>query len=87
MKIVHKDDSQSLNYCVQNKFGSYDCTLCKIPLPDENAYEAHSKSNGHKGAALADARIMKHTDMPVAFLSIFEHNSNLLTWRETGCRI
>jgi len=25
--------------------------------------------------------------MPICFLSIFEHNSNLLTWKESGCII
>ena len=25
--------------------------------------------------------------MPVVFVSIYEHNSNLLPWRETGARI
>jgi selenocysteine lyase/cysteine desulfurase len=30
---------------------------------------------------------MDHTELPVAFLTIYEHNSNLLTWRETGCII
>jgi selenocysteine lyase/cysteine desulfurase len=24
------------------------------------------------------------TDKPVVFLSVFEHNCNLLAWRETG---
>jgi len=26
-------------------------------------------------------------ELPVVFLSIFEHNSNLLPWRETGAKI
>lgn len=29
----------------------------------------------------------QYTEMPVVFLSLYEHNSNLLPWRETGARI
>jgi selenocysteine lyase/cysteine desulfurase len=29
----------------------------------------------------------KYTEIPVIFLSIFEHNSNLIPWRETGAKI
>ena len=27
------------------------------------------------------------TGVPVVFMSIFEHNSNLLPWKEAGCKI
>ena len=27
------------------------------------------------------------TDKPVVFLSVFEHNANLIPWRETGATI
>ena len=30
---------------------------------------------------------MEYDELPVVFLSIYEHNSNLLPWRETGARI
>jgi selenocysteine lyase/cysteine desulfurase len=28
-----------------------------------------------------------YDDIPVVFLSVFEHNSNLLPWRESGAKI
>ena len=28
-----------------------------------------------------------NTDLPVVFVSVFEHNSNLLPWRESGAVI
>jgi hypothetical protein len=76
------------NYCKQNRWMSYDCTLCKVIMPSLGAYEQHSQTELHLRAAQLEVKNTKlFTELPVVFVSVFEHNSNLLPWRETGAVI
>ena len=79
---------KKMNFCEQNRWGSYDCKLCKVIVPSLGAYEKHCKSDIHKLNLEALKNNYKvYTEKPVVLLSIFEHNSNLIPWRETGAQI
>ena len=60
-------------------------------VPSLGAYEKHAQTEFHKRAHEIEVTRKQlnatYTSLPVVFLSIFEHNSNLLPWRETGARI
>ena len=79
------------HFCKRNRWNSYDCTLCKVIVPSLGAYEKHAQTEFHKRAHEIEVTRKQvnatYTSLPVVFLSIFEHNSNLLPWRETGARI
>jgi len=51
-------------------------------------YEQHAKTELH----LRNLEIFKekqkiYTEKPVVFMSIYEHNSNVLAWREAGAHV
>ena len=79
------------HFCKRNRWNSYDCTLCKVILPSLGVYEKHAQTEFHKRAVEVEVTRKRlnsaYTLLPVVFVSIFEHNSNLLPWRETGARI
>ena len=76
------------NFCEQNRWHSYDCKLCKVILPSLGSYEKHAQSDIHKlNLEGYKNNYQTYTEKPVIFLSIFEHNSNLIPWRETGATI
>ena len=92
------------NFCHSNRWGSYDCILCRMTFLNESQYNEHEKSSTHKNNLEQCANINDHifnvftNDIkemiknykifePVIFLSIFEHNSNALPWRESGAKI
>jgi hypothetical protein len=92
------------NFCYSNRWGSYDCQLCRMTFLNESQYNEHEKTSTHKNnldqCATINNSIFKvyTSDLkemiknysifePVVFLSIFEHNSNALPWRESGAKI
>ena len=82
------DYIKQLNFCEQNRWHSYDCKLCKVILPSLGSYEKHSQSEIH----LLNLDKYKHnfniyTEKPVVLLTIFEHNANLIPWRESGANV
>ena len=60
-------------------------------MPSIGAYEKHAQTKFHMRAVEVEVTRKRlnstYEALPVVFLSIFEHNSNLLPWRETGSRI
>ena len=66
---------------------SYDCTLCKVIMPSLGAYEQHSQTELHQRAHKLKSQKVVYDKVPVVFVSVFEHNSNLLPWRESGAEI
>jgi len=40
--------SEDINFCKQNRFGSFDCTLCRVIFASKNAFEVHSQTPIHK---------------------------------------
>lgn len=51
-------------------------------------YENHKKTTFHqRNVEIYMQKRQKYTEIPVVFLSIYEHNANLLPWRETGAKI
>ena len=81
----------SHHFCKKNRWNSYDCTLCKVILPSIGAYEKHAQTEVHKRAVEISVNReyanTQYSSLPVVFLSLYEHSSNLLPWRETGARI
>ncbi len=112
------------NFCYKNRWGSYDCVLCRMTFLQESQYNDHEKNeihianlekcaNGIKGGINNNISNNSTNDIfktgmknkiksedfifeliekyeifePVVFLSILEHNSNALPWRETGAKI
>lgn len=81
----------SEHFCKKNRWNSYDCTLCKVILPSLGAYEKHAQTEFHLRRMEVEVTKKQmnsaYEAFPLVFVSIYEHNSNLLPWRETGSRI
>jgi hypothetical protein len=92
------------NFCYSNRWGSYDCILCRMTFLNETQYNDHEKTSTHKKnldqcASINNSIFKVYTSdvreliknftifEPIVFLSIFEHNSNALPWRESGAKI
>jgi hypothetical protein len=76
------------NFCEKNRWNTYTCKLCQAMLAGLGAYEKHAQSEIHQH----NLQNVKHnyrmyTEKPVVFLSVYEHNANLIPWRETGATI
>lgn len=107
-KYVHL--FQIANFCYLNRWGSYDCILCRMTFLQESQYNEHETKEVHlsnlQKCAKFDNTLFK-TDIkfdlkekdfifklmqnyqkfePVILLSILEHNSNALPWRESGAK-
>lgn len=91
------------NFCYSNRWGSYDCILCRMTFLNESQYNEHENTSTHKNnleqcaninnsifkVYTSDVKEMINNYIvfePVIFLSIFEHNSNALPWRESGAK-
>lgn len=81
--------SDTSHFCTRNENEKYECTLCKVNLSSYDAYEEHANNKLHKRAVKLsiNRENKKHSSLPIVFISTFEHNSNLLPWRETGARV
>ena len=75
------------NYCSKNRWGSYDCTLCQMPFEHIGLYQEHSKTQIHLDKVKLLPKSVGLQEIPIVFLSVMEHNSNLLPWRESGVEI
>jgi hypothetical protein len=90
-KITDEDVIDSAHFCKRNRWNSFDCTICKVILPSVGVYEKHAKTALHLRAVAVEVtrkqseRSMTHP--PIVFVSAYEHNSNLLPWRETGAKV
>ena len=75
------------NFCQVNRWKTFDCTLWLMSFANQGQYEAHENSSIHSGN-YEKYKLKKeecvHTEPPVVFASVMEHNSNLLPWRESG---
>lgn len=105
---------QATNFCYANRWGGFDCVLCRIGFTMESQYNEHSLNEIHltnlSSLKMKTSKesfideITQHFDPksdgfivnliqsfklfePVVFLSIYEHNSNSLSWRETKAKI
>lgn len=51
-------------------------------------YESHAQTDFHqRNVALHMQKMEVWSEKPVVFMSIYEHNSNALPWREAGAII
>ena len=102
------------NFCFCNRWGGFDCVLCRMGFTTESQYNEHEKGEIHLNNIqnirvknnennFIDSISSKYDDksnnfineilndyelfQPLIFLSIYEHNSNYLSWRETGSKI
>ena len=104
LKIKYKSLFNLSNFCYFNRWGSFDCVLCRMTFLNESQYNDHEKTTTHKQnlencanvndlifkSLSSDIKILieNYKDFePVIFLSLFEHNSNALPWRESGAKI
>ena len=114
---------QLKNFCYSNRWGGFDCVLCRMGFTTETQYNEHEKGeihqnnlNNFKNDSKIEQSKMNFIDtiaskylsnkkennddnyiydlikdyqnfLPIIFLSIYEHNSNSLSWRETGAKI
>ena len=115
---------QLKNFCYSNRWGGFDCILCRMGFTTETQYNEHENGEIHQNNLKnlkTDSNIEKtkinfidsisekylssknennNTNnyiyelikdyqkfLPIIFLSIHEHNSNGLSWRETGAKI
>ena len=110
---------QVTNFCYSNRWGGFDCILCRMGFTTETQYNEHEKGEIHQN----NLKICKNSNiekskmnfidtieskylsnnnsnnyiyelikdyeyfLPIIFLSIHEHNSNSLSWRETGAKV
>ena len=107
---------QVTNFCYSNRWGGFDCILCRMGFTTETQYNEHEKGDIHQNNlnnfsiekskmnfidTIANKYLSNKNEnnyvyelikdyekfLPVIFLSIYEHNSNSLSWRETGAKI
>ena len=112
---------QLKNFCYSNRWGGFDCILCRMGFTTETQYNEHEKGEIHKNNlkdfqdetniekskmnfidTIASKYLSSNNEnknyiydlikdyqkfLPIIFLSIYEHNSNSLSWRETGAKI
>ena len=115
---------QLKNFCYANRWGGFDCILCRMGFTTETQYNEHENGEIHKNNLKnfkneADiettkmnfidsisTKYLSHKNennnennyiydlikdyqkfLPIIFLSMYEHNSNSLSWRETGAKI
>ena len=112
---------QTKNFCYSNRWGGFDCILCRMGFTTETQYNEHDKGEIHQNNlknfknesnfeeskmnfidTISSKYLYKNSDnnnyiydlikdyqkfLPIIFLSIYEHNSNSLSWRESGAKI
>ena len=87
VQILKKSNWASLNsYFQQNRWGSVDCKLCTMSFSTQGKYIKHLSSKIHL-SNLPESSLSFDPETPVVFLSIFEHHSNLLPWKEIGAEV
>lgn len=99
------------NFLFANRWGTFDCLLCKMTFSIESQFlshenDFHHQSNLKRMNLLGKGNIKTGIDnfsykeiirfltsneykkfRPIVFLSIMEHNSNALPWRDTGAKV
>lgn len=76
------------DFCEKNRWHTFTCKLCKVILPSLGAYEKHAQQDIHlHNVENVKNQYVAYTQRPVVFHSVFEHNANLLPWRETGAEM
>ena len=115
---------QLKNFCYSNRWGGFDCILCRMGFTTETQYNEHENGEIHqnnlknfKNDSTIEQSKLNFIDsistkylsskneknqvinyiydlikdyqkfLPIIFLSKYEHNSNSLSWRETGAKI
>jgi len=69
----------------QEKHGSFYCKLCSMTFLTQGSFLNHMKTEVHQANLIRRGENPnKEFLKPVVFLSVFEHHSNLLPWREAG---
>ena len=110
---------QVTNFCYSNRWGGFDCILCRMGFTTETQYNEHEKGEIHQNNLkncknsniekskmnfidTIESKYLSNNNsnnyiyelikdyeyfLPIIFLSIHEHNSNSLSWRETGAKV
>ena len=114
IKDMYRKLFQVTNFCYANRWGGFDCVICRMGFTTEAQYNEHANNEIHKQNLesfnistknsnfieeiakqfdISDKeflyKLMQKTEFfkPIIFISRYEHNSNLLPWRETQSKI
>lgn len=91
-KILFNSESKF----IVTRWGTFECSDCKISFESESLFNEHekselhilnSKSNSKEEFAILDVIKNYEKYEPIVFLSIYEHNSNVLPWRNSNAKI
>ncbi|CAG9315473.1 unnamed protein product [Blepharisma stoltei] len=75
-------------YFKENHLGIYECTLCEMYFKTQGNFLEHTSSEIHQGNLAKRAKhIPPDPSKPIVFISVFEHHSNILPWREAGAEV
>ena len=69
------------SYYIENETGKIECTECKTLFETDGLFYNHLSVHTSK------SKKKKTKEKPLVFISIYEHHSNILPWRESGADI
>ena len=80
-------DLDAKHNCQRLDWNQFKCNLCGTVLAGLSLYTQHAKTESHKHEIAKDFKSSPAEERPIVFVSVFEHNSNVLPWREAGARV
>jgi selenocysteine lyase/cysteine desulfurase/tRNA(Ile)-lysidine synthase TilS/MesJ len=77
-----------LTHSMVNRWGSLDCKLCRMSFSTQGNLMVHFQTEVHREQLKKVVQQQYPQDIkPVVFMSVAEHHSNILPWREIGAEI
>lgn len=77
-----------LTHHMVNRWGSLDCKLCRMSFSSQGNLMVHFQTIMHREKLKENVQQQYPQDIkPVVFMSVAEHHSNILPWREIGAEI
>ncbi len=61
--------------------------MCHVCVTGLQLFIEHSKTSEHRQKLATELQTSEKELKPIVFVSVFEHNSNVLPWREAGARV
>ena len=80
-------DLDAKQYCQRLDWNSFKCSLCEVEVDGLQLYIEHSKTETHRDEIARKLENDEREMTPIVFVSVFEHNSNVLPWKEAGARV
>jgi selenocysteine lyase/cysteine desulfurase/tRNA(Ile)-lysidine synthase TilS/MesJ len=77
-----------LTFAMVNRWGSLDCKLCRMSFSSQGNLMVHFQTAMHREKLRETVQQQYPQDIrPVVFMSVAEHHSNILPWREVDAEI